>query len=294
LRGAPSQNLVEEAEAASSDDCNFEILTANFARSHVGGPSDESPEAVWRRTRSTYYRSLLTRGLVVLERSELARNPLMLGAIGSTDNHLGTPGKVAEDDYWGSMSMLWSDDAERLANAGYNPGGLVAVWAEENTRAAVFDALQRREAYATSGPRISLRFGAAGKNVCESDTFALDTPMGGLAGSPFDPRFAVMAARDSTGLVAVDIVKGEVRAGEVRETVHRVAQFDTPRDTVCLEWQDPDFDPAAPAYWYARVLQAPTPRWTRHLCSRMDECNEVADATISERAWSSPVWFEPR
>jgi hypothetical protein len=103
-----------------------------------------------------------------------------------------------------------------------------------------------------------------------------------------------MAARDSTGLVAVDIVKGEVRAGEVRETVHRVAQFDTPRDTVCLEWQDPDFDPAAPAYWYARVLQAPTPRWTRHLCSRMDECNEVADATISERAWSSPVWFEPR
>lgn len=278
-----------------STDCGFEQLTGNFAQDHVSGDRDGSEEESWQRMRSTYYRSLLSRGLIAFDASGRAANPLMLGAIGSTDNHLGTPGNVAEAGFRGGMSMLWQEDEAGLGRSDYNPGGLVAVWAEENTRSSVFDALQRREAYATSGPRISLRFGAAGADACEAGALTLDTPMGGTLPPGRTPRFAVLAGRDHADLSAVQLIKGEVRNGAVREQVIELAASSAGQSSFCVTWEDPDFEPSAPAYWYARVLEVPTPRWSKLLCERLDKCAEypAADRLVQERAWSSPIWYEP-
>lgn len=282
-------------------DCAFERLTGNFAQDHVDGRGSEDPDDRWQRMRSTYYRSLLTRGLLEFQASERALNPLMLGAIGSTDNHLGTPGRVQEDGYWGSMSMLWQDDETRLDNTGYNPGGLVAVWAEENTRGAVFDALKRREAYATSGPRISLRFGVVGSDAttatqCNGSEIDLKVAMGGvLEESLQPPRLLVLTGKDDMPIARVEIVKVDVHNGEVREAVYTVAEFNDGTSEACRVWEDPDFDSAAPAYWYARVIEQSTPRWSKLLCEELERCAEhpEADRMTEERAWSSPIWYEP-
>ncbi|MDZ7671176.1 MAG: DUF3604 domain-containing protein [Gammaproteobacteria bacterium] len=283
-------------------DCSFERLTGNFAQDHVSGAGGEDPDDRWQRMRSTYYRSLLTRGLLEFEASDRALNPLMLGAIGSTDNHLGTPGRVQEDGYWGSMSMLWQDDAARLGNTGYNPGGLVAVWAEQNTRGAVFDALKRREAYATSGPRISLRFGVVASDAttataCNASEVDFKVAMGGvLVDSPEPPRMLVLAGKDDTPLARVEIVEVDVQGrGGPGSRYTLVADFDDGTGSACRVWEDPEFAPAAPSYWYARVIEQPTPRWSKLLCERLDRCTDYPDADrmTEERAWSSPIWYEP-
>lgn len=290
-----SECLPADPEDAS-DDCAFERLIGNFAQTRVSGAREGSAEEVWQRMRSTYYRSLLTRGLVAYDASGRASNPLMLGAIGSTDTHSGTPGDTAEANFAGGMSTLWQDDSGRLAHTEWNPGGLVAVWAGENTRASVFDALKRREAYATSGTRISLRFGTSRAPACSDAPLELDTPMGGTTYQRETPRFVVLAGRDQADLARVQIIKGEVRDGAVHEQVFDVAAPEIAQPSICAIWQDPDFDDAAPAYWYARVLEVPTPRWSKLLCERAGSCAEhpEADRMIQERAWSSPIWYEPR
>lgn len=283
----------------SGPDCAFERLTANAARDHAGGDDPRSAAERWQQARSSYYRSLLARGLSAFDASGREHNPLMLGAIGSTDNHLGTPGRVQEDGYWGAMSMLWQDDEARLGYDGYNPGGLVAVWADRNTRAGVFDALQRREAYATSGPRISLRFDAladttGGASCTVADEIA--APMGGSLDRRREaPRLRILAARDTTPLVRLEVVKVALEGSTPVETVFNVAEFEGGTDAACHVWQDPAFDPEAPALWYARVIEAPTLRWTGHLCRRTGSCegHPSADRTIRERAWSSPIWYQP-
>ena len=285
----------------TGDDCAFERLTANFARDHISGEDGRSAEERWRQTRSTYYRSLLTRGLIAYEASGRAANPLMLGAIGSTDNHFGTPGRVQEQGYWGSMSMLWQEDEARLNSTGYNPGGLVAVWAAQNTRSDVFDALKRREAYATSGPRISLRFGlvddaGAGADACAGGAGEFTVTMGGtIARRDAPPRLQVIAGMDRTPLHKAEIVKVSVRDGEVSEAVHTLAEIADGSPSVCRVWQDPTFDADAPTYYYARIQEMPSPRWSRQLCERLDRCDEdpAADVSVQERAWSSPIWYEP-
>lgn len=273
-------------------DCAFERLTGNFARDHLSGQDDRSAEERWRQTRSTYYRSLLTRGLIAYEASGRAANPLMLGAIGSTDSHFGTPGRVQEQDYWGSMSMLWQEHEARLANGGYNPGGLVAVWAPQNTRADVFDALKRREAYATSGPRISLRFGVLddqrpGSDPCADGGAGFAVTMGGaMTRRDAAPRLQVIAGMDRTPLAKVEIVKVSLHDGEVFESVHTLAEFADGSPSVCRVWQDPAFQSEMPAYYYARIQELPSPRWSKHLCERLDQCeaHPEADVSIQERA----------
>ncbi|MBX3706726.1 MAG: DUF3604 domain-containing protein [Pseudomonadales bacterium] len=276
-------------------DCAFERLTGNFAQQHVSGEGSDTPDVAWARMRSTYYRGLLARGLAASAESDDGLNPLMLGAVGSTDNHLGTPGRVDEHGYWGSMSMIWATDEQRLGQAAYNPGGLVAVWAEQNTRGAVFDALHRREAYATSGPRISLRFGAASADACSHAEPPLSTVMGGELPRGTPPRFVVLAGQDRTALAAVDIVKATLVDGAPVESVTRIAEFPAGEASACIVWQDPAFDPEAPAYWYTRVIEQPTPRWDRYLCERLESCSaeSAATRTVAERAWSSPIWYYP-
>ena len=280
------------------EDCDFNLVYENAAKTRLSGPEKSTPEEAWARARSTYYRSLLARGLAAYQSGASRTNPLMLGAIGSTDTHFGTPGRVAEESYdRGISTMFLENDEEQLASPEYNPGGLVAVWAEENTREAVFDALHRREAYATSGPRIRLRFGVGEKDHCDVANSKLLVPMGGSVKDLADnkPRFVIEAARDQVKLAGVEIIKGEYRNDHVHETVISVQRYPGGNHTVCLTWQDENFDPETPSYWYARVLEVPTPRWSKLLCERANACEDFPDADVmqSERAWSSPIWWLP-
>ncbi|MEM7218655.1 MAG: DUF3604 domain-containing protein [Pseudomonadota bacterium] len=293
-----ASECLPEDPARLDADCDFNLVRENAARARLSGDDDTPAAAAWARARSTYYRSLLARGLAGYGSRADAVNPLQLGAIGSTDTHFGTPGRVAEASYDRGISTLLADDAIQLARPDFNPGGLVAVWAAENTRSAVFDALARREAYATSGPRIALRFGAGSADHCRvRPRPALDVPMGGTlrAVGTDGPWFVVEAARDVTLLRSVEIIKGENRDDRLVETVHAVREFRRGRRMLCLTWRDADFDAEAPAYWYARVQEARTPRWSKLLCERADLCDEFpqADTLQSERAWSSPVWWLP-
>ncbi len=276
-------------------DCAFERLVTNSAKERLTGHEDLTDAQIWANARSSYYRTLLGRGLAAYASSGGERNPLMLGAIGSTDTHFGTAGKVSSDDFFGGISSLWLTDEERLGASGYNPGGLVAVWAAENTRAAIFDALKARSAYATSGPRIRLRFGVGAANACEQAAPKFAPFMGELLDGVESPTFTVQAARDRQRLVRVDLIKGSLANGEYRERTLVLADFAEGRDTLCVSWRDPNYDPASPAFWYARVLEQPTPRWTKHLCQRSGLCDQFPDqdVMVQQRAWSSPIWRLP-
>ncbi len=295
-----ASECLPERPSELGEDCNFNLLMHNSAKERLSGPDKSSPAEAWARARSTYYRSLLARGLAAYQAGASRVNPLMLGAIGSTDTHFGTPGRVMEVDYDRGISTLLLTDEEQLGNTSYNPGGLVAVWAEQNTRAGVFDALHRREAYATSGPRISLRFGVADGGYCDVERAAMAVVMGGsipaspaLASDP--PWFAIQAGMDQAKLARVEVIKGEYRNGQVHERVVQLADYPDGQADVCLTWQDADFQPQAPTYWYVRVLEVPTPRWSKFLCERAKLCEKYpqADLMQTERAWSSPIWWLP-
>ncbi len=272
----------------ASEDCRFELVTENAAKHRMSGPNKDE-DAAWEQARQSYYRTLLGAGLAHEE------NPFQLGAIGSTDTHFGTPGMVAESSFFGGIALMFASAEGRLARLDFNGGGLVAVWAEENTRTGVFDALQRREAYATSGPRIGLRFGT--EAYCAEAGPIGGVAMGGTLTNQKSPEFHILVARDQAPLDRIEIVKGTmVEGGEIEESVRTIATINKDSATQCLTWQDPGFDAAAPAYWYVRVLEAPTPRWSKLLCAELDQCEAYPEANvmIQERAWSSPIWYRPQ
>jgi len=215
--------------------------------------------------------------------------------------------------------------------------GLAAVWATENTREALFDAMQRKEVYGTTGPRMSLRmFG--GWEFTDQDLnsrmpavvgYEKGTPMGGdLRARPESataPTFMVYALRDPIGanLDRIQIVKGWLDAdGNTQEKVYNVAwsgdrtvdangKIPAVGNTVDAAnanwtntigagdlgtvWTDPDFDPGEKAFYYARVLEIPTPRWSTYDAFRYDiELPAGAPASTQERAYSSPIWYQPQ
>ena len=152
-------------------DCGFEIYLPKHIEDHLRDRS--LPVEKWNSLRASYARSLLQSGLRYWAAKR--KNPLQLGFVGSTDNHSATPGFVEETDWRGDV-WAWGDSAtERLRRLQYNPGGLVGVWAEENTRSSIFAALSNREVYATSGPRIGLRFFAT--HPGDPDPCATTKPM---------------------------------------------------------------------------------------------------------------------
>jgi hypothetical protein len=160
------------AYGQSDEDCSFEQYLTKSSR-----PSDVSDfsKAEWEQMRGGYVRQLLLRGLSGYQNSGDRRlNPLQLGIIGSTDNHASTGGSVDEATWPGSVFGLGSFERAMTRQA-WNPGGLVAVWAEENTRASIFAALKRREVYATSGPRLKLKLTAAATELDCSATQEIGT-----------------------------------------------------------------------------------------------------------------------
>lgn len=294
-----NSECMPEDPSADGDDCGFERVIENAAKTRLSGPSKLSAEDAWQQTRSSYYRTLLGRGLQTYQLSENRQNPLMLGAIASTDNHFGTAGRVAEEGYRGSISSLFSTDEQVLNNTQFNPGGLVAVWAKHNTRGEIFDALHRREAYATSGPRISLQFSAGPESACDAHPSIEPnhTAMGGTlpATTQAGVYFTVSAQMDQAPLAKLQLVKGELWEGQLRETVFDLFSNEEGQAQACVAWLDEGFNINAPSYWYARASEVATPRWSKLLCDSLGNCDDYpeADRMIEERAWSSPIWHLP-
>ena len=271
----------------------------------------------------------LKKGLVLEE--QLGFNPMKFGLMASTDTHNSNPGDAEEWDYRGANAYMGSPATNRLQDGlrqpkVTNPGGLAAVWASENTRDALFDAMSRREVYATSGTRLTLRFFAGTDLPADLEetgdleaAYARGVPMGGtLAAGAGAPRLFVWATQDpdNAPLAKIQIIKGWLEDGEAREQVFDVACADTHATDTCIsttapvdlsdcswsdsagapelraDWVDPDFEAAHNAFYYARVIQIPTCRWTTYDSLRLGLAPpKDVSATVTEMAWSSPIWI---
>ncbi len=277
---------------------------------------------------------------------KVGANPFRFGLIGSTDTHLGTPGAVNENVFRGhggaGVPALYQIPPGLPDNLEFNPGGLAVLWAEENTRDSLFAAMQRREAYATSGPRIVARFFGGWEldpSACSSPELAANgyrsgVAMGGVLptrSAQKGPTFVIAANADQgtqttpgTPLERIQLIKGSVgRDGTVSERIIDVVgepaserallhedctAVATGRQALCSVWTDTNFDPEHPAYYYARILEVPTCRWSERICrARRVDCSDPATIgeglegccdpshrrTIRERAWTSPIWYAP-
>jgi len=314
----------------------------------------------------SYVRDAYRRGLRIADGG--ATNPYKLGLIGSSDSHVAA-GSFEEDNYWsktgildatpelrGSVpgtgviatygdpseqsgsSMRTSDGSGRTYRDTYyhtwGASGLAGVWAEENTREAIFQALRRKETFATSGPRIRVRFFSRARTTRGdledpdflAKAYAEGVSMGGdlSTSNGAAPTFAAWALRDplAAPLDRLQIIKGWSENGSSEEVVYDLACSDgaavDPATHRCPDngasvdlatcaisadvganelkavWTDPDFDPAHRAFYYVRVLENPTCRWSTWDALREGvEPRRDMPSTIQERAWSSPIWYSP-
>ncbi|MGI9223537.1 MAG: DUF3604 domain-containing protein [Woeseiaceae bacterium] len=289
-----------------------------------------------------YAREALKRGLAIEDR--LGTNPYKFGMVGSTDSHTSLA-TAQEDNFFGKHSGIEPSphrlggvvmktkhgeimDWEQVAS------GLAAVWAAGNTREAIFDAMSRKETYATTGSRLIVRF-FGGWNYTDEDLnsrqpafagYAKGVPMGGDLTSAPDgkvPTFMAFAVRDPIGanLDRIQIVKGWYDGKNLHERVYDVAwsgdrqpdangtlpvvgnTVDVAKATwtntigaaeLGAVWADPDFDPDQRAFYYMRVIEIPTPRWSAYDAFRFG-VEHPADApdTTQERAYTSPIWYTP-
>ncbi len=291
-----SECLEPYAQRLSPRDCDFETYIVSRSRPK---PLAEFSQSDWERMRATYARGLLRRGL---EARNANGNPLQLGFIGSTDVHTGAAGAVAEDQ-WQGTALGGGNFEASMSRLGFNPGGLAAVWAEENTRASIFAALKRREVYGTSGPRIGVRFHAQADGAalsCASGgalaPVSHGVPMGGsLSSAARKPQFRIAVSADKTPLQRIDIVRGVLKNGEYTETVVPIWSAKGDVRETCLLWTDESFTAGMTAYWYPRILEQPSPRWSAHVCRKNGRCADFpgAETEIQERAWASPIWYMP-
>jgi hypothetical protein len=294
-------------------------------------------------SRYSYVRYALTAGLA--ERRKLGVNPFKLGIVAASDTHNGAPAAGLEKGHLGSHGSD-RDVGHRLLGkvevpggiatgspVRYNPGGLAGVYARENSREALFDAMRRRETFGTSGPRIEPRFFAGWEldvNLCQSETFlqqayASGVPMGSdlrpaPTGMTQSPIFVASATRDPRPggylLQRIQVIKGWVdEQGRTHQAVYDIAgdpdngaSVDVRSCAVsgpgfsqlCAAWRDPNFDPAVAAVYYTRVLENPSCRWSQHDCLALPEDQRPASCSdpelpwqIQERAWTSPIWYQP-
>jgi hypothetical protein len=292
-----------------------------------------------------YARSALKNGLKLEQ--HLGVNPYKFGMVGSTDAHTGLAA-VEEDNFFGKATS--SEPSPTRAEHPFikNPqtgltfmgwetvaSGYAAVWATENTRAALFDAMKRREVYATTGPRMVVRFFGgwdfeptdANSRMPARVGYTKGVPMGGdLSTAPTgkSPTFLVAALKDPIGanLDRYQIIKGWLDAkGETQEKIYDVAwsgdrkpdadgKLPAVGNTVDVEnatwtntigapeliavWKDPDFDSAQRAFYYGRVIEIPTPRWTAYDAKYFGiTLPKEVPMTTTERAYTSPIWYTP-
>ena len=286
-----------------------------------------------------FVRGGLTEGLS--KQATLGVNPFKYGFIGGTDNHNGLMSAVAEDDFIGAHGPEdGSVERRRTGNVlgwidgkDLSIGSLAGVWATENTRASIFDAMKRRETFATSGPRIKVRmFGGVGLSdpvdpvAMATEGYLLGAHMGAdLPPIVTPPKFTVYAEKDPMGanLDRIQIIKGWVdEYGDTNEKIIDVVwsgdreisaatgKLEPVGNTVDLEtalytndigaatlmgsWVDEDFEPGEAAYYYARAIEIPTPRWSTYDAVRNGlPLLEDVQAIIQERAWGSPIWYSP-
>ena len=351
-RGVATEDELCDFEQAPSD--NLAMLGTVFGemRSDVG-----EPVSVDQFGRRNMVRNVLKDGLALEQTS--GTNPFKLGFIGSTDTHTATPGGAEEDNYTGHLGRRDAGYRNLQDHFYDNPGGLAVVWAEENARDSLFEGMRRRETYATSGTRPVVRFFAGEsmpEGICDSPdmvnrAYRAGVPMGSeLQATEASPEFLVSASKDAgtstspgTDLQRLQIIKGWVTAdGSTREQVYDIAgTADTGgwvnentcavtgsgHDKLCTVWRDPDYSPDEPAFYYVRVLENPSCRWSTRQCMAAgvnpfsDQCEARAAAAteqvpgaigdvygrccldpakepfyspvIQERAWTSPIWINP-
>ena len=294
-----------------------------------------------------YARSALKIGLQL--EKKLGVNPFKFGMIGSTDAHTAIS-SIEENNFFGKHSgvepephrwehiVISSPKDPELNVLGWQQAssGYAAIWATDNTREAIFDAMKRKEVYATTGSRIMVRFFGgwdfiakdANTRIPANLGYEKGVPMGGdLRSAPQGKgsTFLVAALKDpySGNLDRIQIIKGWLNAdGKTEEKVFDVAVSDGREidgsgrcrkkvgNTVDVEnatwkntigdpeliavWKDPDFDPQERAFYYARVIEIPTPRWTAYEAKRFGvNMPDEVPMTTQERAYTSPIWYTP-
>jgi hypothetical protein len=289
-----------------------------------------------------YAREGLKRGLEL--QAKFGTNPYKYGMIGSTDSHTSLA-TAQEDNFFGKhagaepspermMHPFMATEQGAIIGWQMVASGLAAVWATENTREALFDAMARKEVYATTGPRMMVRlFGGWEFTADDIDNrepafvgYEKGVPMGGdlpasTTGKP--PTFMVYALRDAEGanLDRIQMVKGWIKDGQTHEKVYdgvwsgdrkpdRDGKVPPVGNTVDVEnaswtntigaselgtvWADPDFDPQQNAFYYARVLEIPKPRWTNYDAFRFGKSiPDGAPTSTQDRAYTSPIWYQP-
>ena len=330
----------ETDPSVSPDDefANFERWDkTNIAGTHENTPEDQP---------HNYLRPALTRGLKFA--NELGANPYKYGLIGSSDNHTALS-TVTPDNFFGALPheepsptrllnkplSIASDRKPLPPTSEMVSSGFAAVWATDNTREAIFDAIRRREVYASTGTRITVRLFAGWDFKTGDDRrsdfadygYAHGVPMGGdLSGAHAGqkPTLVIQAAKDPDGanLDRVQVIKGWVDTkGQTHEKIFDVAwsgdrkpgadgkvplvgnTVDTANATYSnsigapvldTAWTDPTFSPAERAYYYVRVIEIPTPRWTTYDAKKFGVALPTnVPASIAQRAYTSPVWYAP-
>jgi len=293
-----------------------------------------------------YARAALKNGLKLEQK--LGTNPYQFGLVGSSDAHTGLAA-MEEENFFGKtapqepsphrMTAKFFDNAAtgvKIMDWEVSASGYAAVWASDNSRAALWDAMHRKETYATTGSRLVVRFfggfdytaADANSRIPAQVGYAKGVPMGGqLSAAPGGkaPTFLVAALKDPIGanLDRYQIIKGWLDSkGELHEKIYDVAwsgdrkpdattgKLPAVGSTVDIAnatwtntigapeliavWQDPDFDPQQPAFYYGRVLEIPTPRWTAYDAKRFGtKPLEGTTMTLQERAYTSPIWYNP-
>jgi len=310
---------------------NYEIVS--FL---IGQPEDSGriPHIV-----GSYARQALKDGLTMQDAR--GYNPYKFGIVSGSDSH-NTGAPYRQNNFYGGHGINDGTIETRMAGHIFtgmdvrkeNPAGLTGIWAEENTRASLWDAMHRRETFGTSGPRIRIRFFGGwdyGQTILNDKewvkaAYASGVPMGADL-PPAEgkaPSFVVWAVKDPSAgnLDRIQIVKGWSKHGQSFEQVYDVVwsgerkpdrwtgRVPAIESTVDIDeatytntvgamelktvWTDPDFDPSLHAFYYARAVEIPTPRWSTIQAKQLGIAPPgVVPATVEERAWSSPIWYTP-
>ena len=342
---------------AADEYCNFEKLGYDsFGGKNTGIAADgkmdwlqiflDDAELVETKLpeESNFLRYALKKGLK--QEAEIGANAFKYGLISSTDTHIAAPGLVMEKNHPGHGGAgISSRDGIRTGlpdEIEYNPGGLAVLYSEENTRDSLFAAMRRREAYATTGTRVAVRFFGGWdyrEDLCSSPNmveqgYSRGVPMGGqlnnVSRSGNEAPVFIVSAQSDAGtpeypgnpLQRIQLIKGWYVNGKLKEKVMTVAGGDNNASVdintcqtsgeghqqLCSIWRDPEFDEANHAFYYTRVLENPSCRWSQMICAKSgvqcDDpssipeelkacCSEEHKPIIQERAWSSPIWFTP-